>query len=156
MNQDHYSCGHSFEQNTGKDRTFEVPCPQCTATNGEPIVGEQQQPVRMIDVLIIGGVADGQLLQGVRNNATLFELSRPNHIKPVMSMDDETPTEKGVYALHVIRIRNTGENGERQMGIGLPEGVPLSLGFSDLVKAYVRDFTRRAIDDGRIDPDTVH
>ena len=64
---------------------------------------------RMLNCLIVGGVADGVVLREVRDNATWIELRRPDYLKPLEHSKQEQPEavhesdRYQIFTLHLER-----------------------------------------------------
>ena len=114
----------------------------------------QQQPIGLpgIDVIIVGGVAGGQLVRGVNPEAQFFKLRRPDYIKPLTDsgqLDPEVAHVEDTYELHLFEMWND-EDDAQLTGIAVVEGQTLSWAFLELVTAYVEKITAEHIAAGRI------
>lgn len=109
-----------------------------------------------IDVVVVGGVAKGQLLRGVDPTAQFFELRRPDYIKPITyskQLDPEVMHESDTYELHVMELRNSDNPTPSLMGIGVitgDEGQSLTWAMKEMIVAYVEKVTAEHIQAGRI------
>ena len=65
----------------------------------------QQQPIGLpgIDVIIVGGVAGGQLVRGVNPEAQFFKLRRPDYIKPLTDSGQLDPEVAHVLVQVLVR-----------------------------------------------------
>jgi hypothetical protein len=115
-------------------------------------VAKHSAPDRLLDCVIVGGVAGGQVIK-VKRDAGFFELRRPDYIKPLRDsgqLDPEVMHEKQIYEMHVIGLTDTGDPRTRLLGIGVVKGEALSAGFKQLIVAYVEKITAEHIQAGRI------
>lgn len=106
-----------------------------------------------IDVIVVGGCANGTLLHNVRPDAQLFELRRPEHIKPLatsLQTNPEVAHEKDEYEMHPISLRNTKETGSHIFGIAVIKGQSLTWAFSQLVIGFVANVTNEMLAAGLI------
>ncbi len=107
-----------------------------------------------IDVIVVGGAADGQLLRGVNPDAQFFELSRPDYIKPLESKSQDQPEvvrEKDIYELHPLSLRDSGNPVPHLFGVAVIDGQSLSWAFSQLVIGYVENVTQKLVAEGLIE-----
>lgn len=101
--------------------------------------GKYKSRLGAIDVVVVGGVASGTILQGVKVDAQFFELSRPTHLKPLTApgqVQPEVVVEKQNYEMHPISLKNTGEHKPNLIGIAVPTGTKLTDAFQALISAY--------------------
>lgn len=112
----------------------------------------------VMDVIVIGGCANGVLLRKVKTDARYIELSRPDYIKPLASARQKTPEvvkEKDTYEVHPIGLTNTGENDTHVFGLAVVAGQSLTWAYSQLVIGFVQNVTNQLMADGLIDKDAV-
>lgn len=105
------------------------------------------------DCVVVGGCANGVLLQNVKTDADVIELSRPTHIKPVASALQKRPEvirEKDKYRVHQIQLLNDGETEGHLLGIAVEIDHSLSWAFSQLVKGFIVNTTRELMAEGHI------
>jgi len=111
-----------------------------------------------MDVIVVGGCANGVLLRAIKTEARYIELARPDYIKPLASASQKNPEvvkETGVYEVHPIGLTNS-ENGQtRVFGVAVIEGCSLTWAFSQLVIGFVQNVTNQLMADGLIDKDAI-
>ena len=99
-----------------------------------------------MDCVIVGGCANGIVLQKIRMDAQFIELRRPDYIKPLEAANSDMPEvkhEKDTYEIHAIHLTNTENRGNAVFGIGVVEGQTLTWAFSELVKSHVENVTHK-------------
>ena len=99
--------------------------------------------------IVVGGEADGLLLESVDPTQSHMALSRPDHLKPLASstqVQPEIATKEDVYVIHPIGLQN--DNGSRALfGIAVVEGQELSWAFSQLVIGFVENTTAKLLEE---------
>ena len=106
-----------------------------------------------MDCIVVGGPANGVLLKKIRVDAEMIELRRPDYIKPLESSFQDRPEiahEKGVYEVHPLSLKNTGEHRPHLFGIAVIEGQSLTWAFTQLVVGYVENYTQQLLAEGII------
>ena len=108
-----------------------------------------------IDVIVVGGVAGGQVLTGVRADAQFFALRRPEHIKPLESsgqINPELAYDEQTYELYVMELHNSDDpHKPGVIGIAVVEGQQLTWAMTQLIIAYCEKITAEHIQAGRIE-----
>ena len=118
-------------------------------------IRESEVMQKGIDVAVVGGVAGGQVLTGVRADAQFFMLRRPDHIKPLESsgqLNPELSYDEQKYELHVMELQNSGDPKPPPalIGIAVVEGESLTWAMTQLIVAYAEKITAEHIEAGRI------
>lgn len=109
---------------------------------------------RLMDCIVVGGCANGLLLREIKQDAIWIELQRPDYIKPISSAAQKEPevvSEKDVYEVHPIGLRNTDETGTRIFGIAVVEGESLTWAFSQLTLSHIENTVNKLMAKGLID-----
>lgn len=107
-----------------------------------------------MDAIIIGGCANGVVMQKIRMDAQWIELKRPEYIKPLPSAFETMPEvmhESDKYEIHAIQLVNSETNAAAVFGIGVVEGMSLTDAFSELCKSHVEGVTQRLMHAGLVD-----
>lgn len=108
-----------------------------------------------IDVVIVGGCANGLVLKHVRPDAQWFELRRPDYIKPLAASFQDRPEiahTSDKYELHPIELHNSDDPAVPVLfGIAVVEGQSLTWALTQLVTGFVNDYTRQLLDEGIIE-----
>ena len=111
-----------------------------------------------MDCIVIGGCADGTILQKIRMDAQWINLKRPDYIKPLASAQQDMPevvNEDDNYEIHAIQLVNTnftpGQPRSAIFGIGVVEGKSLTEAFSELCKSHVEVVTQRLMHAGLVE-----
>jgi hypothetical protein len=107
-----------------------------------------------IDVIVVGGCANGILLRNVQSTAEWFELSRPDHIKPLASSWQDHPDivrESDTYELHPISMENS-DGSHNVLGIAVVKGKSLTWAVSQLIISHVKRSTDELIEQGLMKP----
>jgi hypothetical protein len=106
-----------------------------------------------MDCVIIGGCADGSVLQKIRMDAQWIELSRPDYIKPLENSLQTIPeivNEVDTYEIHPITLINSDKH-HAIFGVGVVEGMGLIDAFSKLVAGYTENVTQKYVAAGLVD-----
>lgn len=114
----------------------------------------KQQVAGGMDAIIIGGCANGVIMQKIRMDAQWIELKRPDYIKPLASAFETMPEvmhESDKYEIHAIQLINSETNSPAIFGIGVVEGMSLTDAFSELCKSHVEGVTQRLMHAGLVD-----
>lgn len=109
---------------------------------------------RLMDCIVIGGCANGLLLREIQQDALWIELQRPDYIKPIANAAQKEPevvSEKDIYEVHPIGLRNTDETGTHIFGIAVIEGESLTWAFSQLALSHVENTVNKLMAKGLID-----
>jgi len=107
----------------------------------------QKLPETMATI-VVGGCANGVLLQDVRTDAHWIELGRPDYIKPLESAKQEMPEvvrETDKYEVHPIVLTDSGDNRSRMYGIAVVEGHELSWAFRTMAVGYIENVTNKLL-----------
>jgi hypothetical protein len=98
-----------------------------------------------MDCIVVGGCANGIVLQKIRMDAQFIELKRPEYIKPLEAVDamPEAASESDVYEIHAIQLVNTQDRSQAVFGIACVEGMKLTDAFSEIVKSHVEGVTQK-------------
>ena len=93
-----------------------------------------------IECLVVGGVADGVYLRGVRADADIIRLSRPTYLKPLATPDQKNPeAAKEMEDYQVRTFLLDGPHGtDFIIGLAMPVNKSLAETFSLLVTKYVQ------------------
>jgi len=114
----------------------------------------EQQLSAVMDVVVIGGCANGVLLKKIRTDATFIELARPDYIKPLKSALQKHPEvvkEKDRYEVHPIGLTNSGFDPRTHIfGVAVIHGQSLTWAFSQLVIGYVENVTSKLVAEGLV------
>ncbi len=110
----------------------------------------QKQFEQGMDCIVIGGCADGTILQKIRMDAQFINLKRPDYIKPVETPDQAIPdvvNESDDYEVHAISLVNSDASPGRArhavFGLAVVAGMSLTDAFSELCKSHVEIVTQR-------------
>jgi len=104
-----------------------------------------------MDCIVVGGCADGTLLRGIRYDAEIIELRRPEHIKPLENSLQTMPDivhESDRYEVHPLSLCNTNEKHPAIFGIAVIDGESLTWAFTQLVVGFVENSTAKLISAG--------
>lgn len=118
------------------------------------VEGMKQSPEGTFDCIVVGGCADGVLLNSIRMDAQKIELARPDYIKPLSSPNQDSPEvikESDFYYVHPLGLKNDGEKDGHLFGIAVVVGQSLTWAFSQLVIGYVENVTARLVKSGAIE-----
>lgn len=114
----------------------------------------KQQVAQGMDCVVVGGCANGVILQKIRMDAQWIELQRPEYIKPIASAYESVPevmSESDKYEIHAIQLTNTQDRTRAVFGIAVVEGMKLTDAFSELVKSHVETVTQRLMHANLVD-----
>lgn len=103
---------------------------------------------KFIQAVVIGGAADGLVLDKIRSDAEIFELERPKHLKPLVHSKQDTPEaeiESSTYQLHVIAFRDT-DGKPVEFGLATEISMALLQGLQQLIGAYVKNAAQQQSD----------
>lgn len=106
-----------------------------------------------MDAIVIGGCANGVVLQKIRMDASWIELKRPDYIKPLASAFEKMPevvNESDKYEVHAIQLTNSNRH-QAVFGLCVVEGMSLTEAFSELCKSHVEVVTQRLMHAGLVD-----
>ena len=110
---------------------------------------KKAQPIpQTMATIVVGGCANGVLLQEVRTDAQWIELGRPDYIKPLESATQEMPEvvrETDRYEVHPLMLTDSGDDRAHIYGIAVVEGQSLSWAFRTLVVGYVENVTNKLL-----------
>lgn len=126
--------------------------------NAKQRIAEQPQLPDVMDVIVVGGCANGVLLRAVKTEARYIELSRPNYIKPLESAFQKHPEvvkEKDTYEVHPIALTNSEDGRTRVFGVAVIAGQSLTWAYSQLVIGFVQHVTNELIAEGLIDKEKL-
>ena len=107
-----------------------------------------------MDVIVVGGCADGSLLNDVRMDAEFIELRRPDYVKPLASAAQAMPEimhESDRYEVHVIGLQDSEAQAQTVFGIAVVEGRALTWGFTQLILSHIQLTTRKLKEAGLIE-----
>ena len=93
-----------------------------------------------IEVLVVGGVADGVYLRTVRADADVIRLSRPTHVKPLassMQQQPEVAKEMEDYRVYTLLLDGPDDT-DFLLGFAVPIATSLAEAFSQIVVKYVK------------------
>ncbi len=114
----------------------------------------KNQMAEGMDAIVVGGCANGLILQRIRMDASWIELKRPDYIKPLASAFEDMPDvmhESDKYEVHAIQLVNTETNAPAIFGIAVVEGMSLTDAFSELCKSHVEGVTQRLMRAGLVE-----
>ncbi len=106
----------------------------------------------IVDCIVIGGVADGLTIRGVRANAEYIRLSRPTAVKPLQhSLQTEVDVERetDIYKVNVISLQAQPDETPRLYGLCIVETETLSWGFERLLIHYAKTRVQRMMEENR-------
>jgi len=107
-----------------------------------------------MDCIIVGGCANGTVLQKIRADANWIELTRPDFIKPLEHSYQTVPeviNESDTYEVHPIALVNSEPRGAAVFGIAVVEGESLTWAFTELAKGYCENVTTKLIAAGIVE-----
>ena len=123
------------------------------ARPGEVMKPTKKQVAEGMDAIVIGGCANGLILQRIRMDASWIELKRPEYIKPLASAFEDMPEvmhESDKYEVHAIQLVNSNRHAA-VFGLAVVEGMELTEAFSELCKSHVEVVTQRLMHAGLVD-----
>ena len=94
----------------------------------------------LIDCLVVGGIADGAFLRGMRADANIIQLSRPTHLKPLATPDQQNPeAAKETEDYRVMTLMLDGPDDSNYiLGIAIPVTSSMAEAFGTIVVKYVK------------------
>lgn len=104
--------------------------------------------------VVVGGCADGVLINEMRTDAQWIELARPAYVKPLSSSIQKNPEvvkDSDKYEVHPVSFTNTGDTRGHVYGIAVVEGQTLTWAFTQLVIGYVENTTNELLAKGLIE-----
>ena len=92
-----------------------------------------------MECLVVGGVADGAYLRGVRADADVIQLSRPAYLKPLATPTQEQPEAAKETEDYQVRtfVLDGPNNTPYVIGLAMPIEQTLAETFSALLTAYM-------------------
>lgn len=97
------------------------------------------KPPPMMQGIVVGGVANGVLIQSMQVAADIVELGRPTHAKPLESKhqtDIEFAEETDIYNVNVMHFPGP-EGLSVPFGLAILDGQTPAWAMTQLVKAFV-------------------
>lgn len=99
-----------------------------------------------VDCVVVGGVANGVLIQDIDTNAQTIELTQPLYLKPLATSVQKQPEvaeAKDTYDIHWVELQNIAKQEKipqvSLFGIAVVEGKTLTWAFSELVKGFIQN-----------------
>lgn len=106
-----------------------------------------------MDVIVVGGCANGTLLHDVKMDAEYIELKRPEYIKPLASTAQTIPEvehEQDVYEIHVIGLQDSEVSPQTVFGIAVIQDKPLTWAFTQLCLSHIENTTAKLMNAGAL------
>lgn len=110
------------------------------------------------DAIVVGGPANGTLLNNVDPSRQFVQLGRNTHVKPVLhaQQEPEAAREEAIYELHPIALQNTGQPAPHVFCIAVAEGVTLTEAFSILVRSFVQIELQKVVQENLVKENKTH
>jgi hypothetical protein len=96
---------------------------------------------KFMQAIVIGGAANGMVIERMRVDAEIIELSRPEYIKPLAYSKQYTPDVKYECDKYHVCTIWLGAGGPAMVPFGLVivEGMTVVQAYSELVKGFARN-----------------